>query len=142
MTKLASMNMEISDEVVKTVFEQSLNQAIVEAMGNKEEYMSALINAAFKQKVDSTGKVNDYEHYNKHTWLDFHIKKAIQDAAQEALFEFLTENKEMLKRQVKEEMNKSQNRTALVNSFVRAAEEAFEYNFRISADVHLQSDDD
>jgi len=142
MTNLANINMEISDDAIKAVFEQSLNQAVMAAMGNKEEYIAALINAAFRQKVDEHGKVNEYSRHNKYNWLDIHVKKVIQDAANEAIGEYLEENREMLQEQVKIEMNKKENKSALVNAFVDAAQRAFKYRFNFDAKIELRESDD
>ena len=138
MTNFANLNMEINDEVVKKVFEQSLNQAIVTAMGNKEDYMAALVNSAFSQKVDKTGKVSSYDRENRHEWLDIFVKKAIQEAGEEAILEYLDENKKTLKEQVKREMEKPENKSALVNAFVEAAQNAFNFSYNFSAKVELK----
>jgi len=42
MANLANMNLEINEEVIQTIFKETLNQSIITAMGNKEDFMSAL----------------------------------------------------------------------------------------------------
>lgn len=139
-TNFANLNMEINDDVVKTIFSSALNQAVFEAMGDKEKYIEALINSAFQQKVDSSGKVSSYSRENKYVWLDIVVKKTIQEAAEESIKEYLEENKELLKLAVKEEMEKEENKSALVNSFVKGATNTFDYNYRFNASVDIKPD--
>ncbi|WP_430618315.1 hypothetical protein [Enterococcus sp. DIV1054d] len=138
MTNLANMNLEINEDVIKTIFEQTLNQSIISAMGNKEEYMSALINSALSQKVDENGNVSRYSSDNKFTFVDTQVKKAIRDASKDAIEEYIEENKELLKATVKKEMEKEENKSALVNSFVKGAMNAFDYNYNFSANLNIE----
>ena len=117
MASLANMNLEINEEVVKTIFQQTLNQAIIDSMGNKEEYMIALINSAMKEKVDANGRKSNYKSDNKYNFIDVEVKNAIQNAAKEAIGEYIKENRELLKLTVKKEFEKEENKNALVNAF-------------------------
>ncbi|MBX8939236.1 MULTISPECIES: hypothetical protein [Enterococcus] len=142
MANLANMNLEINEEVIQTIFRETLNQSIVTAMGNKEEYMSALINSALTQKVDEEGNVSKYSYENKFSFLDAHVKKTIREAAKDAINEYLQENKEILKAVVKKEMEKEENKSALVNAFVKGAVDAFNYNYSFRADVKIGKNED
>lgn len=141
MTNLANMNLEINEEVIQTIFKDTLNQAIVSAMGNKEEYMTALVNSALSQKVNEEGKVSNYSYDNKYSFLDIQIKNTIRSAADEAIKEYLNDNKELLKRIVKREMEKEENKSALVNAFVRGAVDTFNYDYNFKATVDVEPAD-
>nr|DAY50733.1 MAG TPA: hypothetical protein [Caudoviricetes sp.] len=141
MTNLANMNLEINEEVIQTIFKDTLNQAIVSAMGNKEEYMTALVNSALSQKVNEKGKVSNYSYDNKYSFLDIQIKNTIRSAADEAIKEYLNDNKELLKRIVKREMEKEENKSALVNAFVRGAVDTFNYDYNFKATVDVEPAD-
>lgn len=138
MGNIANMNLEINEEVVKTIFQQSLNQAIIDSMGNKEEYMSALINSALQQKVDDRGQKSRYNSDNKYTFIDIQVKNAIKEASKEAIHEYIKENKDLLKATVKKEMEKEENKSALVNAFVKGAVESFDYNYNFSANLDIR----
>lgn len=142
MANLANMNLEINEEVIQTIFKETLNQSIITAMGNKEEFMSALINNALSEKVDNLGKVSRYSSDNKYSFLDIHVRKIIQDSAKEAINEYLEENKELLKSVVKREMEKEENKSALVNAFVQGAVDSFDYNYNFKADVKIEKNED
>lgn len=138
MGNLANMNLEINEEVIQTIFKETLNQSIITAMGNKEDFMSSLINNALIQKVDYRGEVSKYSSDNKYSFLDLHVKKIVQAAAKEAINEYLDENKELLKSVVKREMEKEENKSALVNAFVRGAINSFDYNYNFKAEVKIE----
>lgn len=138
MASLANMNLEINEEVVKTIFQQTLNQAIIDSMGNKEEYMIALINSAMKEKVDANGRKSNYKSDNKYNFIDVEVKNAIQNAAKEAIGEYIKENRELLKLTVKKEFEKEENKNALVNAFVKGAVESFDYNYNFSANLDIR----
>ena len=138
MASLANMNLEINEEVVRTIFQQTLNQAIIDSMGNKEEYMIALINSAMKEKVDAKGRKSNYNSDNKYNFIDVEVKNAIQNAAKEAIGEYIKENRELLKLTVKKEFEKEENKNALVNAFVKGAVESFDYNYNFSANLDIR----
>ncbi|MGF2140114.1 hypothetical protein [Enterococcus innesii] len=142
MANLANMNLEINEEVIQTIFKETLNQSIITAMGNKEDFMSALINNALNEKVDDRGEVSRYSSDNKYSFLDIHIKKIVQAAAKEAINEYLDENRELLKSVVKREMEKEENKSAIVNAFVQGAVNSFDYNYNFSADVKIEKKED
>lgn len=142
MANLANMNLEINEEVIQTIFKETLNQSIITAMGNKEDFMSALINNALNEKVDDSGEVSRYSSDNKYSFLDIHVKKIVQAAAKEAINEYLDENRELLKSVVKREMEKEENKSALVNAFVQGAVNSFDYSYNFSADVKIEKKED
>lgn len=142
MANLANMNLEINEEVIQTIFKETLNQSIITAMGNKEDFMSALINNALNEKVDDRGEVSRYSSDNKYSFLDIHVKKNVQAAAKEAINEYLDENRELLKSVVKREMEKEENKSALVTAFVQGAVNSFDYNYNFSADVKIEKKED
>lgn len=139
MGNLANMNLEINEEVVKTIFQETLSQSIITAMGNKEEYIAALINTVLQQKVDNQGEVSRYPSDNKYNFIDIMVQKTIRKASEEAILEYVSENKEILKATVKKEMEKEKNKSALVNAFVRGAVESFEYDYRVSANLKIEA---
>lgn len=76
MANLANMNLEINEEVIQTIFKETLNQSIITAMGNKEDFMSALINNALNEKVDDRGEVSRYSSDNKYRFWIYMLKKS------------------------------------------------------------------
>jgi len=136
MANLANMNLEINEEVIQTIFKETLNQSIITAMGNKEDFK------ALNEKVDDRGEVSRYSSDNKYSFLDIHVKKIVQAAAKDAINEYLDENRELLKTVVKREMEKEENKSAIVNAFVQGAVNSFDYNYNFSADVKIEKKED
>ena len=132
------MSLKISEDMIKGIVSQQIQQAIVRELGNAEEYMQALIAVALHQKVTSTGTVSNYSSDNKFDYLDILLKKEIQKAADEALKEYIKANTDVLRVALRKELEKTATKDELVKMFVEGASKAFGCSWNFSCNVDFK----
>ncbi len=132
------MSLKISEDMIKGIVSQQIEQAIVRELGNSEEYMRALISLALHQKVSSSGSVSHYPSDNKFDYLDMLLKEQIQTAAKKALEEYIKENTDILKQALRKELEKESAKNKLVETFIEGTSRAFEYSWNFECNVNFK----
>ena len=130
----------IPNDVIIPIVQAKIQASIVEALGKHGDLIEKAVAAALGQKVDSTGKVDKYDSYNKFTFLEAQANIYMQEAAKEALKEYMVQAKESLKARVKKELEKKSTllASALVDGLARGVETA--YGLTITVSLHAKKD--
>lgn len=131
------INLGIDPELVKPVLEKQIQAAIMGSLGDINGLFDYAIKAALNQRVNEDGRVSNYSSENRYDFLEALSAKAVREAAKEAMKEYINENKAILKRKLKAEMKKKANQDKLVQAFVDAASESFNYSWTFNAKVEL-----
>lgn len=111
---MSELNLQLPTEIVERAVRDKINAAIAAQLGNPEEMIQKLVEAALSQQVDSTGKRSRSSYDNKFEFLDVIMGNFVRDAAKEALNEYLEENRVKIKESVKKEIAKSPSKFAKV----------------------------
>ncbi len=91
--------MEAKVEIQKDYIDKVIAVAIIEALGDKDDIIQQVVDAAMNQKKDT---------YSKETYFMAGVNQSIRDAAQETFKEWLSENKEAVKVALKKYLSKKE----------------------------------
>ena len=136
------INLGINEDMVKPILEKQIQAAIMANIGNVDELFEFAIKKALSFKTDEHGNISRYSNDNKYDFLEVLTTDAIRKAATEAIREYVKENQEILKVALKKEMEKKANQSKLVEAFVEAASNSFNYNWAFDAQVSLSKKQD
>lgn len=129
------VNLEIDKDLVREIMTKKIQSVIAASVGDPEEFISGVVRAALKQKVDDRGKVSRYDSDNKFDFLDILTANTVKAAAKELLDEWLTEKKEVLKQVLKKELDKKSTQNKMIKAFVETFEDSIRYNWNFKADI-------
>jgi hypothetical protein len=106
MEKQNMVNLAIDNTIVEPIIRAQIQAAIVQNMGNPEELISKMVALALRKKVNSDGKVDQYDSYNKYDFIEAIAARAIQKTAQEVFEDWVEANKDKIKVAVEKELRK------------------------------------
>lgn len=133
------VSLKLDKDMIQAVISKQIQHAIVQQLGNPEEYMEALIKNALHQKVDYKGKVSIYSSDNKYDYLDITLKEQVRTAVDEAIQEWIKEHKTVLKQQLSKHMQKEKVRDQFLNSFIDGFEKCFSTSYRLYCDIKFET---
>ena len=70
-SSLFGLDLKIDQEAITGVIKQMVNAGIVQALDEKNNIASSIVNQVLSMKVDDEGKVSSYSSYNKYTLLEY-----------------------------------------------------------------------
>lgn len=79
-----TVSLNISKDIVNPIVEAKVKEAIMEAMGGRDQIIDKMVNLIINQKVDRDGRPSNSS-YDKETYLDFVVTNQIKKAIQEEL---------------------------------------------------------
>jgi len=91
------IDFKVSEGLIKPIIETKIKMAIAEAMGGHEQLLDHLIEAFMRQKVDSSGNVDDRGYSGSKPRIDYLITKMMETAMKSAIEEYLAENLEIVR---------------------------------------------
>lgn len=115
------IGLNIDDSIIKNAVMQTTKAAILESMsdsGLAEQIVHEVLNI----KVDRQGNVatSSYERKYGMTWLEYTVKKAIQEEVHTTLKEAVEENRPAIRDAIKRELEKDDTRDGMVNEFMKS----------------------
>ena len=129
----AEVNLIVSRDVVRPIVEKKISMAIIEALGNQEEFIEEIIKKVLTEKVNADGKVSSYSSENPREWFSLMCRNSIRDFAVSALKEWMETKREVIKKTMVKSLNNQTKQ--VVDSFVCALVESagneYKYGFEI-----------
>ena len=84
-----SVELKISEDVIKGIVSEKMKIAIVEAMGGRDKILESVLNVYMDGRVNEKGEVSSYSSDNKHKRGDVMVRHMIEKAMAEALKQYL-----------------------------------------------------
>lgn len=115
------IGLNIDDSIIKNAVMQTTKAAILESMSNNG-LAEQIVHEVLNIKVDRQGNIatNRYDRENGITWLEYTVRKAIQEEVHTALKEAVEENRPAIRDAIKRELEKDDTRDGLVNEFMKS----------------------
>lgn len=131
---MSNATVNIPKDVIDPIVRQQVCAGIVAALGDPSVLISAVVDRAIKQKVDSEGKINEYGSYNTHDMVEVLAKKAINSVVQQAIRDWVDDHKPAIKEQVEKVLMKQKGAFAksLVEGMVDAAKQQWSFKCDIT----------
>jgi len=136
------VDIKIDQSIIKPIMEKQIAAAIIQNLGKEAELIEKMVGIVLSQKVDSEGKPPRYPSDGKYDYLEFMVKKGIQDAAQEAFREWLKESTDKIKQAVVAELKKPARQRTMANAFVDAIEKSLKCSWNMTCNVSFVQDRD
>lgn len=137
-----TIDIKVSQDLVKPIIEEKMKAAIVEALGSGKEIIEQVVDRILKDKVGSDGQKSRYDSDNKYTFIDMTLRNAIQESCKESLKEFVAQYKEQIKaeieRQLKTKKGMDKFSAALMDGLLKATME----NWRLQTTFNFASPKD
>lgn len=135
-----SVNIQVSDGLIKPIIEAKIQAAIVSALDGSEKHLiESAIAAILNQKVDEEGKPPRYDN-GKYTFLQYLCKQAIKAAANDAVREWCETHQKELKDTLLSQMRKQ--KSSLANAFVEGLARSIQSQWLFKCDVSFKTPKD
>ena len=136
MAEQATVN--IPRDVLEPIVRAQVTAGVLRAFGDPAELIEQVVARSLTQKVDSDGKVNTYDSYNKYDVAEVLAKQAIHKMTKEMLAEFVEQQRPKIEAAVKSALAKKSGAfaKALVDGLQRSvsAEWSFKCDMALSRD--------
>ena len=141
MANETGMTLQVSPDLVRPVIEHKIHAAIIEALSQTgvNVILDQTIARVLAQKVNSEGKVDNYEHYNKTPYVEYVCGQMIRDAVRSALKSWIENNQPLIDKQVDAEFKKRSK--FLAQQFAAGMLDCVKTSWGIKCDVTFQSQD-
>ncbi|RGR75488.1 hypothetical protein DWY25_04430 [Holdemania filiformis] len=136
-SSLFGLDLKIDQEAITGVIKQMVNAGIVQALDEKNNIASSIVNQVLSMKVDDEGKVSSYSSYNKYTLLEYYVKQMIKDEAVNVIKEVMEEKREDIRGMIKREMSKKATIDSFYKAFLSGVVDSIDSTYRTTINVSV-----
>ena len=136
-SSLFGLDLKIDQEAITGVIKQMVNAGIVQALDEKNNIASSIVNQVLSMKVDDEGKVSSYSSYNKCTLLEYYVKQMIKDEAVNVIKEVMEEKREDIRGMIKREMSKKATIDSFYKAFLSGVVDSIDSTYRTTINVSV-----
>lgn len=136
-SSLFGLDLKIDQEAITGVIKQMVNAGIVQALDEKNNIASSIVNQVLSMKVDNEGKVSSYSSYNKYTLLEYYVKQMIKDEAVNVIKEVMEEKREDIRGMIKREMSKKATIDSFYKAFLSGVVDSIDSTYRTTINVSV-----
>jgi len=141
MSDKETVNVEISEGLIKPIIESKIQAAIVAEMSkNPEHLIDSLVAKALDMKVDKDGKISSYS--SSIPYLEYLTHTVIRTEAKRALNEMLEENRDKIKDAVKKKMSQGGVAATMAKAMIDGMTKSLECNYSQKVQVSFKKEDD
>lgn len=117
-----NVSLTISKDIVNPIVEAKIKEAILAAMGGKEELVEKVVASVFSKKVNKDGRISSYSSDNKYTWLDIIVTNQIEAAVKEEVQKMVKENSVHIVKAVKKQLTTSSGQSMVAKAMLAGLE--------------------
>lgn len=136
-SSLFGLDLKIDQEAITGVIKQMVNAGIVQALDEKNNIASSIVNQVLSMKVDDEGKVSSYSSYNKYTLLEYCVKQMIKDESLNVIKEVMEEKREDIRGMIKREMSKKATIDSFYKAFLSGVVDSIDSTYRTTINVSV-----
>lgn len=136
-SSLFGLDLKIDQEAITGVIKQMVNAGIVQALDEKNNIASSIVNQVLSMKVDDEGKVSSYSSYNKYTLLEYCVKQMIKDESLNVIKEVMEEKREDIRGMIKREMSKKETIDSFYKAFLSGVVDSIDSTYRTTINVSV-----
>ena len=128
------MKFEVDEKLVQPIVRDQIATAVASALGNQDDIIKKMVEMALRQKVNSEGKIENYDNYNKYDFVEVVAANAIREAAKEALKKAVEAKKPEIQAAVERELSKkpAQMACAIMKAFIDGVSSGYTINAEFS----------
>lgn len=133
------VNLSIPQEVTQPIVAAKIQEAVLAALGGSEKIVAGVIHQICNTKVDANGQVNRYDSDNKHTWLDYHVTKIIQEEVKKELIEQIKTNSQTIKDELVKQLQTKKGAHKVAEALLSALDGTFAHSWTSKIEVKFES---
>jgi hypothetical protein len=136
------VSLNVSKEVIAPIVNQHIKNAVIEAMGGKDELISKVVNNILTQKVDANGKVGNYSSDNKYNWIDIVLTKEIQEQVKNELQSLIKESASKIKKELINKLKTQAGASQVANALLAGLADTFKSNWssKVAIEINQKKD--
>lgn len=127
----------VSPEIIRPIVNAKIQEAILEAMGGKDNLIEKVVKQVFTQKVNSNGGVSSYSSENTFTWLDVTVSNVIKEEVKKVMAEILETKKDEIRSVMLKELSTKKGIESIAKSMIEGHTSAISNKYRYSLNVIL-----
>lgn len=138
-----TINLEISQNLVKPILEEKIKLAVLEAFEGKERMVSEIVNAVISQKVDAEGKVSKYDSDNKYSYVDILIRRRLNEAVRGCIGSMIEEAQPQIIAEITKQLKTKKGISDFAKAMLTATGSLFSkggWYTSFTVDIHSSSD--
>ncbi len=139
---IIGLNLDIDDNYLAQCIHQTVVAGISEALNGKNEIVSQLVHDVLNIKVDRYGKISAYQKDNDRTFLEYHVKNAIEEIAKDELANIVESSRPRISEAIRAEFSKDEFMENTVESFTKALITNLTRGWRSNVSVRFSECDD
>ena len=136
----SGVDIKIDQAIIRPIMEKQIAAAIIQNLGNESELIEKMVSNVLSQKVTYEGNIPKYASDGKYDYMEFMVKRGIQDAAQTAFKEWIKESADKIKQAVVAELKKPARQRTMANAFIDAIEKSLKCNWNMTCNVSFIQD--
>lgn len=134
------VNLSIPKEVTQPIVAAKIQEAVLAALGGSEKIVAGVIHTICNTKVDAHGSTPRYDSDAKHTWLDFHVTKIIQEEVKKELQEQIKVNAEGIKNELIKQLQTKKGASKVAEALLSSLNGTFASGWRSNITINFSSD--
>jgi ABC-type Zn uptake system ZnuABC Zn-binding protein ZnuA len=135
------VNLSIPQEVTQPIVAAKIQEAVLAALGGADKIVSGVIHQICNTKVDSNGSSTPrYDSDAKHTWLDYHVTKIIQDEIKKELVEQIKVNAQAIKDELIKQLQTKKGASKVAEALLSSLNGTFASGWRSHITVQFDAD--
>jgi len=135
-----TVNVEVSEGLVRPIIEAKIQAAIVESLGSDPTALiEAIVKQALNVKVDEKGNINSSSYSNRYTYLEAIVGKVIRDETKRALEELMELNRPKIKNEIKKQLARDNKASKLASAIIDGMTESLKCKYSNRIEVKFDT---
>ena len=135
---MSDVNITINKELINPIIKEKINQAILEALGGKEELVKTVVEQIISAKVNEKGIVDNYSNYNKFNWLDIAVTKQIRAAVEIELKEQIANSTSSIKEALISQLRTKKGSSTVAKALLDGLNGSFKHNWTSKININIE----
>ena len=131
------ISLNVSKDVITPIVERHIKDAVLTAMGGRDEVISKVLDGILTQRVNSDGKVGSYSSDNKYLWIDIVFTKKIEEAVRKELEDVMSESVLRIKKALILKLKTDKGASMVADALIEGLNDTFKNNYKSKVDIHL-----
>jgi hypothetical protein len=132
-----NVSLTISKEIVTPIVQAKIQEAILAAMGGKEEILKKVVHEVLNKKVGYDGKESNYSSDNKYSWLDAVVTAQIKEAVQVELKNVISESTVEIRKALISQLKSNKGASKVADAILSGLAQTFTSEYRSSVIVQF-----
>lgn len=132
------VNLNVSDELIKSALREEVNAGIVRALGDPAQIVRTAIEQMTDLYVDRDGNLCKKNSYYAKPYFDWLVEQTVKDCVKDEITKYVTENKGELANEVRAQLKNANFRNKIAASFVQKIVDTTEKTWKMPISISFE----